>query len=281
MKLRPSECSARCVLTTTFSARDCGKQTFKLDCGRAAVGVAGVGVAGDSNRCLNSDSIIQRLRSTRTVTATVVTVTVHRRAPHVARADTCNLTFNQQASPDSGSEAGPGKHRQGLEPWSCRLKCLLWSTVTCCARLCSLGLAVAFILIEIKPKCFHSQNEIVRQALFRAFRATVSIHLSIPSMYFVACSQCLSIFWGFVWCCLLMTSYCSAWRGFVPILHSICSLFCGSLFHQLFMRKLYSHWTGAWHGRAKWQVAGGICNCAHRLPVRFIVYNSVSDNISK
>lgn len=62
-----------------------------------------------------------------------------------------------------------------------------------------------------------------------------------------------SIFWGFVCVgCLLMTSYCSnLGKVSLPILHSICWLFCGSLFHQLFIRKSYSHLP-----------RGGICNCA-------------------
>lgn len=54
-------------------------------------------------RCLNSNSIIQMQYSNCNCDCDCVTVTVRRRAPHVARADTRNLTFNQEASPGTGT----------------------------------------------------------------------------------------------------------------------------------------------------------------------------------
>jgi len=63
-----------------------------------------------------------------------------------------------------------GQYREGLdlnrlefEPQSSSVCCGLPNS--CHYFLCSV-LCVAFILIEIKSKCFHSQNVIVWQALF-------------------------------------------------------------------------------------------------------------------
>lgn len=114
---------------------------------------------------------------------------MRRRAPHVARADTRNLTFNQQ--PRQG-RARQGK--AGQASTRTRASAQVFAVVhphthtntqqqRSCHLLCSTGLAVAFILIEIKSKCFHSQNEIVRSALFLKFRYFF-VFDSIPSTYF-------------------------------------------------------------------------------------------------
>lgn len=208
---------------------------------------------------------------------------MRRRAPHVARADTRNLTFNQQ--PRQGrpwqGKASIDKDSSFGSSVCCGPPTLIHTSTARCHLLCSTALAVAFILIEIKSKCFHSQNEIVRSALFLPWSFDIFV---FDSIRFDSINVFQSIFWGFV-CVglLLMTSYCSnLGKVSVPILHSICWLFCGSLFHQLFIRKSYSHLP-----------RGGICNCALALLTclcvthlcathcLYYLYNSGSDNISK
>lgn len=118
---------------------------------------------------------------------------------------------------------------------------------------------LSLVVLDCLGCCFHlNWNQIKVFSLTKwncAFGIVLALCCLQVSILFdsIRFHQRISV--NFLGICLLMTSYCSTHgKVSLPILHSICWLFCGSLFHQLFIRKSYSHLPRA-----------GICNCALSL----------------